>query len=103
MIKVKEGTLLGKSDPVFFSFFFFKIYLYTFSERGRREKGREGNISVTESVASHTPSTRDPAHNTGLCPDRESNRRPFGLQAGAQSAEPHQPGLTQFSHPWMMV
>ena len=30
--------------------------------------------------------------NTGICPDWESNQQPFGLQAGAQSTEPHQPG-----------
>ena len=33
------------------------------------------------------------AHNPGMCPDWESNQRPFGSQAGAQSTEPHQPGL----------
>ena len=26
-----------------------------------------------------------------MCPDWESNRRPSGLQASAQSTEPHQP------------
>ena len=35
----------------------------------------------------------DPAHNPGMCPDWESNLWPFGLQAGTQSSEPHQPGL----------
>ena len=35
----------------------------------------------------------DLAHNPGVCPDWELNWRPFGLQAGAQSAESHQPGL----------
>ena len=33
------------------------------------------------------------SHNPGMCPDWESNWRPFGSQAGAQSTEPHQPGL----------
>ena len=28
----------------------------------------------------------------GMCPDWGSNQRPFGLQAGAQSTAPHQPG-----------
>ena len=41
---------------------------------------------------SHLP-TGDPARNPGLCPDWESNQRPFGSQAGTQSTEPHQPGL----------
>ena len=35
----------------------------------------------------------DLAHNPGMCPDWESSQRPFGSQAGAQSTEPHQPGL----------
>ena len=44
-------------------------------------------------VASYVPPTGDQAHNPGMCPDWESNRRPFGLQACTQSTEPHQPGL----------
>ena len=44
-------------------------------------------------VASNAPPTGDLACNPGMCPDWESNRRPFGLQAGAQSTEPHQPGF----------
>ena len=43
-------------------------------------------------VASCTPSTRDLAHNPGMCPEGELNWRHFGSQAGAHSAEPHQPG-----------
>ena len=31
-----------------------------------------------------------------MCSDQESNQRPFGSQAGAQSTEPHQPGLIFF-------
>ena len=42
----------------------------------------------------HTPYWEpDLACNPGMYPDWESNQRPFGLQAGAQSTEPHQPGL----------
>ena len=44
-------------------------------------------------VVSHVPPTGDPAHNPGMCPDWESNQRPFSSQAGTQSTEPHQPGL----------
>ena len=44
-------------------------------------------------VASHVPPIEDLAPNPGMCPDWELNGRPFGLQASAQSAEPHQPGL----------
>ena len=47
-------------------------------------------------VASHRPSTGDLVRNPGMCPDWEWNQRPFGSQAGAQSAEPHQPGLKNF-------
>ena len=43
--------------------------------------------------------TGDLAHNPGMCPDWESNRRPFGLQAGTQSSEPHQPGRIGFLFP----
>ena len=71
-----------------------RFYLFTFRERGR-EGERKRNINVWEihwSVASHIPPTGDLACNPGLCPDWESNQRPFGLQASAQSTEPHQPG-----------
>ena len=34
--------------------------------------------------------------NLGMCPDWESNWRPFGLQAGTKSIEPHQPGQHSF-------
>ena len=38
------------------------------------------------------PPTRDLARNPGICPDWELNQQPFGLQAAAQSTEPHGPG-----------
>ena len=41
----------------------------------------------------YTPPTGYLAHNPGMCPEWKSNRRPSGLQASAQSTEPHQPGL----------
>ena len=34
----------------------------------------------------------DLACNPGMCPDWESNWKPFGSQASTQSTEPHQPG-----------
>ena len=43
-------------------------------------------------VAFHAPPTEDLACNPGLCPDWESNQRPFGSQACNQSTEPHEPG-----------
>ena len=70
--------------------FFVKI-LFTFRERGRegeRERGKHQYV-----VASSAPRIGDLAHNPGMCPDWESNQRPFGLQASIQSAEPHQGGI----------
>ena len=50
-------------------------------------------------VASGTPLTGDPVCNPGMCPDWESNRQYFGFQDGAQSTEPHQPGLPRILDP----
>ena len=50
----------------------------------------ERNINVWLPLA--CPQTGDPARNSGMCPDWESSQRPFCLQAGVQSTEPHQPG-----------
>ena len=71
---------------------FFKKRFYLFLERGR-EKEREWEKHQCV-VASGEPPTGDLARNPGMCPDWESNWRPFGLQASAQSTEPHQPGLS---------
>ena len=46
-------------------------------------------------VASRMPPTGDPACNPGISRDGESNCRPFGLQASAQSTEPYQPGVNK--------
>ena len=45
-----------------------------------------------ESVASSTHPTGVLACNSGVCPDRESNKWPFNLQDDAQPTEPHQSG-----------
>ena len=71
-------------------YFLKKIFIYLFLER-EREGEREGEKQCV--VASRMPPTGDMAHNPGMCPDWESNQRPFGSQADAQSTEPHQPGL----------
>ena len=72
-------------------FLFLKIlYLFIFRER-EREGERQGEEHQCV-VASHAPPTGDLSCNPGMCPDWESNPCPFGLQAGTQSTEPHQPG-----------
>ena len=79
---------------ILFKVSFFKkkrFYLFIFRERGGEEE-REGEKHQCV-VASHTPPTGDLAHNPGVCPDWESNWRPFGLQASAQPPELHQTGL----------
>ena len=65
------------------------------------QKAREGEREGEKHhcvVASHVPPTGDLAHNPGMGPDWESNWGPFGLQASAQSTEPHQPGLNLIFH-----
>ena len=70
--------------------FFKRFYLFIFQDRGR-EGEREGE-KHQYMFASNTPLNGDLAHNLGMYPDWESNRRPYGSQAGTQSTEPHHPG-----------
>ena len=53
-------------------------------------------------VISRTPPTADLACNSGMCPDWESNWRPFASQSSAQSTEPPQPGkqLNSLNDAW---
>ena len=74
--------------------FFQRFYLFIFRERGK-EGEREGKKHQCV-VTSYTPPTGDLAYNPGLCPDWESNRRPFGPQASTKSTESHQPGPPVF-------
>ena len=68
-----------------------KDFIYRLREREREraegnKKERERNINVGEIhllAASYMPPKGDPAHNPGMCPDWESNKRPFGLQVRA--------------------
>ena len=80
----------------------FLTTLFIFRERGR-EGEREGEKHQWV-VASFAPPTWDPTHNPGMCPDWESNWRPFGLQAGTQSTEPPQPGhVCEFLHVLLVI
>ena len=64
------------SCPGLFFFFFLRFSL--FLERGEgREKERERNIDWLP--LTHSP-TRHLACNPGMCPDQESNQRPFSLR-----------------------
>ena len=77
--------------PIDWYFLDFLKRFYLFLGRGEgREKERERNINVWLPLM--CPPTGDLNCNPGMCPDWESNQQPFGLQAGAQSTEPHQPG-----------
>ena len=69
---------------------YFLKTLFIFRERGR-EGEREGEKNQCV-VASPTPPSGNLAHNSGMCPDWESNQQSFGSQASTQSTEPHQPG-----------
>ena len=73
-------------------YFTFFLRFYLFLEKGEGKEGEKCQCVV----ASRAPPTGDLAHNPGMCPDWESNRRPFGLEAGTQSTESHQPGLWYF-------
>ena len=62
-----------------------RLYLFLEREEGR-EKVRKRNTDQLPLIHSLT---RDQAHNPGVCPDQESNLRPFALWADAQPTEPH--------------
>ena len=63
------------------------MHLFLEKKEGRK-RGKHQCV-----VASCVPPTGDLACNPGMCPDWESNWQPFGLQAGTQYTESHQPGL----------
>ena len=66
---------------------FFKRFIYLFLEKGR-EGEREGEKHQCV-VASRAPPTGDLSCYPGVCPDWESNLRPFVSQGGVPSTEPH--------------
>ena len=75
---------------VFYFIYILKILLICFQRE--RKEGRKGEKHQCVVASCATP-TGVPACNPGMCPDRESNQRPFGYQVGAQPTEPHQAGL----------
>ena len=83
--------LPGQGDPslslslLCLSLSFLRFYLFIFSERGREGEKHQCVVAFRGYPGGNL------AHNPGICPDPESNQRPFGSQAGAQSTEPHQP------------
>ena len=89
----KQCIILTPQNILFFILFFKRFSLFSFRQRGR-EGEREGE-KHQHVVGSYVPPTGDLACNPGMCPDWESNRLPFGSQAGIQSTEPHQPGPLQ--------
>ena len=56
----------------------YKYYLCIFREIGREGEREEEKHQCV--VASHAPPTGDLACNPGMCPNWESNQRPFGSQ-----------------------
>ena len=87
----KMETIGKKTDSFRFNIWFIYLRFCLFLERGREGEREEQKRQCV--VASHAPPTGDLAHNAGMCPDREWNRQPFGLQADVQSTELQQPGL----------
>ena len=69
---------------------------YLFISR-KRESGGEREGEKHQCVVAYCmPPTGDLACDPGTCPDWESNRQPFGSQAGTQSTELHQLGQLSY-------
>ena len=86
-------TFLFLFFKINFIFLFFKInFIYLFLERGE-EKERERETSMCGCLSHDPYRGPDLARSPGMCPDLESNQRPFGSQACVQFTEPHQQGL----------
>ena len=69
---------------------FKNMFFIYFQREGKGWGKRERHINVWLPLI-HPP-TGDLAPNPGMCPDWESNQRPFGVQAGTQATGLHQPG-----------
>ena len=75
--------------------FFLKKILFIYFQRQGKGGEREGEKHQCM-VASPASPTGDLACNPGMCPNWESNRQPFGSQAGTQSTELHQLGQLSY-------
>ena len=59
-------------------------------------QGKKINVREKHQLAdSHKHPTTVLSRNPGMCPDWESNQRPFGSPASAQATEPQQPGQVE--------
>ena len=84
VVRTLSGFFFFKLTFWVFSFFFLRFYLFLEREKKGEREGEKHQCVA----ASCTPLTRDLAHNPDVCPDWESNQRPFGSQAGTQPTEP---------------
>ena len=71
-------------------FFFPLDFIYLFLEKVREGEGAGGKHQCMVAFCMPPPGTWPTTQAYAL--DGELNRQPFGLQAGTQSTEPHQPG-----------
>ena len=85
---MQSTGLEGRAPPFFFSDF---IFIWREGKWGRK-RGKQ--TSMCKRNIKWLPLTNDLTCDPGMCPDWELNHWPFNLQAGAQSTEPHQPGLS---------
>ena len=105
-----KSVICNNSEPILCSsklteFFWLELnsslnkifYLFIcFQRQGEGGRKRVREMSVCERYIYQWPllypPTGDLSHNPRMCSDGELNRHPFGLQAGTQSTESHQPG-----------
>ena len=78
-------------------FFFLHILFIYFQREGEGERHGKKRQCVRNTLISRLSLTPPGDLDPGMCPDWETNRWPFGLQASTQSTEPHQPGQIHMS------
>ena len=90
-LSINFGKIFQSFERVLEETFLKRFYLFILERKGGRKRGREKSMCGCLSHAPYWGPDLD--CNPGMCPDWELNQQPFGSQAGAQSTEPHQPGL----------